>query len=70
LDLLPLLSAGNDLSFYVLCALIFSVGFSIGSDASIFRQFLSLNRGLLFLPFVAMLGTGLGSLFVACLNRS
>jgi len=52
-------------SFYVLCALMFSVGISIGNDPSSFRQFRHLNPRLLFLPILTMLGTWIGVLAVS-----
>ncbi|MDR3653980.1 MAG: lysine exporter LysO family protein [Paludibacter sp.] len=61
-----------NISFYVLCALMFSVGISIGNDPNSFRQFRSLNPRLIFLPLMTILGTYLGiaavSFFVK--NRS
>lgn len=59
-------------SFYVLCALMFSVGISIGNDPNSFRQFRSLNPRLIFLPLMTILGTGLGVIVVSFFlkNRS
>ena len=51
-------------SFYVLCALMFSVGISIGNDPNSFRQFRSLNPRLIFLPLMTLLGTWLGVIAV------
>jgi uncharacterized membrane protein YbjE (DUF340 family) len=51
-------------SFYVLCALMFSVGISIGNDPNSFRQFRSLNPRLIFLPLMTILGTWLGVIAV------
>src|SRR5659263_63133 len=50
----------NNISFYVLCALMFSVGISIGNDPTSFRQFRHLNPRLIFLPLMTMVGTLLG----------
>lgn len=47
-------------SLYVLCALMFSVGISIGNDPNSFRQFRSLNPRVVFLPIMTVLGTFLG----------
>jgi len=52
-------------SFYILCALIFSVGFSIGNEPSSFRQFRHLNPRLIFLPILTMAGTWIGVLAVS-----
>ena len=51
--------------FYVLCALMFSVGISIGNDPNSFRQFRSLNPRLIFLPLMTILGTWLGVIVVS-----
>ena len=47
-------------SFYVLCALMFSVGVSIGNDPNSFRQFKSLNPRIVLLPIMTIIGTFLG----------
>jgi len=49
----------------VLCMLMFSVGISIGNDASSFQQFRTLNPRLIFLPLMTILGTWLGVLAVS-----
>ncbi|MGN1245562.1 MAG: lysine exporter LysO family protein [Muribaculaceae bacterium] len=54
-----------DVSFYVLCALIFFVGMSIGSDTDTLRSFKSLNPRLFALPVLTILGTLAGSAFAA-----
>ena len=61
-----------NLSFYVLCALMFSVGISIGNDSTTFRQFRNLNPRLLFLPIMTIAGTLLGVFVVSFFlkNRS
>jgi uncharacterized membrane protein YbjE (DUF340 family) len=58
--------------FYVLCALMFSVGLSIGNDPNSFRQFRRLNVRLIFLPLMTILGTFLGVIAVSLFmpNRS
>ena len=50
------------MSFYVLCALMFSVGFSIGHQPDTVSQFKSLPLRILFLPFTTIVGTLLGVL--------
>ncbi len=59
-------------SFYVLCALMFSVGISIGNDPNSFNQFRSLNPRLIFLPMMTIVGTFLGVLAASIFlkNRS
>ena len=61
-----------NISFYVLCVLMFSVGISIGNDSTSFRQFRNLNPRLIFLPLMTILGTWLGVLVVSFFlkNRS
>ena len=48
-------------SFYVLCALMFSVGMSIGCDSATLRSFRQLNPRLTLLPFVTIAGTLAGA---------
>lgn len=61
-----------NISFYVLCALMFSVGISIGNDPSSVSKFRSLHPRLLFLPLMTIAGTLLGVLAVSFFikNRS
>lgn len=54
-----------NISFYVLCALMFSVGISIGNDPNSFRQFRNLNPRLIFLPLMTIVGTWLGVITVS-----
>lgn len=49
-------------SFYVLCALMFSVGMSIGCDSATLRSFRQLNPRLALLPFVTIAGTLAGAI--------
>jgi uncharacterized membrane protein YbjE (DUF340 family) len=63
--LLPHDVLSQNVSFYVLCALMFSVGISIGNDPSSFHQFRNLNPRLIFLPLMTILGTWLGVLAVS-----
>lgn len=49
-------------SFYVLCALMFSVGMSIGCDSATLRSFRQLNSRLALLPFVTIAGTLAGAM--------
>ena len=59
-----------NISFYVLCMLMFSVGISIGNDPSSFQQFRTLNPRLIFLPLMTILGTWLGVLAVSFFLKS
>lgn len=62
--LLPESPASYGLSFYALCALMFCVGLSIGSDTQTLQSFRQLNPRLMLLPFMTILGT-LGGCSVA-----
>ena len=53
-QLLPSGIAQSDISFYTLCALMFSVGISIGNDPQTIRNFRSLNPKLIFLPVLTI----------------
>jgi uncharacterized membrane protein YbjE (DUF340 family) len=61
-----------NVSFYVLCGLMFSVGISIGNDPTFFRQFRNLNPRFVFLPLMTIAGTLLGVMAVSFFlkNRS
>lgn len=61
-----------NVSFYVLCALMFSVGISIGNDPNSVSKFRHLHTRLLFLPLMTIVGTLLGVLAVSFFlkNRS
>ena len=52
-------------SFYALCALMFSVGLSVGNDPQTLKNFRSLNPRLVFLPIMTILGTPAGSAAVS-----
>lgn len=64
-DLIPFNLAETDISFYTLCALMFSVGVSIGNNPQTIRNFRSLNPRLVFLPIMTILGTIAGSALVS-----
>lgn len=67
---IPFDVADSDLSFYALCALMFSVGISVGSDPQTLRSFRSLNPRLVFLPIATILGTLAGCAAVSfCLSH-
>lgn len=66
--LIPFNLAETDISFYTLCALMFSVGVSIGNDPKTIQNFRQLNPRLIFLPIMTIIGTlagaGLASLII------
>ena len=55
--LIPYDFTQSNLSYYALCALMFSVGISVGNDPQTLRNFRSLNPRLIFLPVMTILGT-------------
>ena len=55
----------SKVSFYALCALMFSVGISVGNDPQTLKNFRSLNPRLVFLPIMTILGTLAGSAAVS-----
>lgn len=63
--LIPYDFTQNKLSFYALCALMFSVGVSVGNDPQTLRNFRSLNPRLIFLPVMTILGTLAGCAVVS-----
>lgn len=72
LEWMPLNWFEYDFSFYVLCALMFTVGISIGNDPNSFRQFKNINPRFIFLPLMTIAGTFSGVLLVGLMlgNRS
>ncbi len=60
----------SNASFYVLCMLMFSVGFSIGNDPQSFHQFKTLNLRLAFLPLMTIVGTWIGVIVVGLLMKN
>ena len=60
--LIPYDFTQSKLSFYALCALMFSVGVSVGNDPQTLRNFRSLNPRLIFLPVA---GCAVVSLFLS-----
>lgn len=65
--LIPYDFSESDLSYYALCALMFSVGMSVGNDPQTLRNFRSLNPRLIFLPVCTILGTLAGCAVVSLL---
>jgi len=62
---IPVLWASADVSFYVLCGLMFSVGFSIGHQPNTIKQFRKIHSRVLFLPLTTIAGTFVGVLVVS-----
>lgn len=65
--LIPYDFSESNLSYYALCALMFSVGVSVGNDPQTLRNFRSLNPRLVFLPLCTILGTLAGCAAVSLL---
>lgn len=63
--LLPMKIEETEISFYTLCALMFSVGVSIGNDPQTLKNFRALNPRLVLLPVMTILGTLAGSAVVS-----
>ena len=63
--LIPYDFTQSKLSFYALCALMFSVGVSVGNEPQTLRNFRSLNPRLIFLPVMTILGTLAGCAVVS-----
>lgn len=63
--LIPYDFTQSKLSFYALCALMFSAGVSVGNDPQTLRNFRSLNPRLIFLPVMTILGTLAGCAVVS-----
>ena len=54
-----------DYSFYVLAALMFSVGFSLGHQPDTIQQFRQIHSRVLFLPLMTIVGTWLGVVVIS-----
>lgn len=63
--LIPYDFSDSKLSYYALCALMFSVGLSVGNDPNTLKSFKSLNPRLVFLPVMTILGTLAGCAVVS-----
>ncbi|MCM1515739.1 MAG: lysine exporter LysO family protein [Paraprevotella sp.] len=57
MDIVPSCMARDDISFYVLCSLMFCVGLGIGSDPQTLKNFRRLDPRLVLLPVATVLGT-------------
>lgn len=62
---IPFTFTESEISFYILCALMFLVGISIGNDSKTIQGFKKINYRLLFLPAATIIGTLLGCFFVS-----
>ena len=62
---LPASWLDNDYSIYVLAALMFSVGFSLGHQPDTIQQFRRIHSRVLFLPLTTVVGTFLGVLILS-----
>ena len=62
---LPASWLDNDYSFYVLAALMFSVGFSLGHQPDTIQQFRRIHSRVLFLPLMTIVGTWLGVVVIS-----
>lgn len=58
--LVPTAWLGNEYSLYVLGALIFAVGFSLGHQPNSIKEFRRIDSKILLLPIVTIVGTWLG----------
>jgi uncharacterized membrane protein YbjE (DUF340 family) len=63
--LIPASWVSADVSFFVLCALMFSVGFSIGHKPDTIKQFRRIHSRVLFLPLTTIIGTCAGVLVIS-----
>lgn len=60
---------GNEYSFYVLAALMFSVGFSLGHQPDMVKQFRTIPSRIIFLPLTTILGTWLGVIVISFFSK-
>ncbi len=63
--LIPINLADTKLSYYALCALMLFVGLNVGNDSKTLKSFRTLNPRILFLPFVTIIGTLIGSALIS-----
>ena len=57
MHLLPDLSAYVNVSYLTLCALLFCVGITVGNNTTLLKTFKSLDRRLMLLPLMTIVGT-------------
>ena len=66
---LPMNWLEYEFSFYVLCALMFSVGFSLGQQPDTIKQFKRIHPRVIFLPLMTILGTYLGVIVLSFFSK-
>ncbi|MBM6993495.1 MAG: lysine exporter LysO family protein [Prevotella sp.] len=66
-DLIPASFTEGSVDFYALCALMFCVGISVGIDSEIITKFKTLDRRMMLLPVLTILGTLGGSALASLL---
>ena len=57
MHLLPDLNAYGNVSYLTLCALLFCVGITVGNNTTLLKTFKSLDRRLMLLPLMTIVGT-------------
>jgi uncharacterized membrane protein YbjE (DUF340 family) len=67
MHILPNKSYLNEISTYILYALMFLVGISIGSDKHVWQQFRKMSFRILIIPLTAVIGTAIGILIYTLL---
>lgn len=66
-EIIPLSIVDGDISFYVLCSLMFCVGLSLGNDSNTLKRFTRINPRFYLLPIATIVGTLLGCAIVGLL---
>src|SRR5690554_209479 len=69
-EIIPIPVIDNDVSFYVLCCLMFFVGLSLGNDSHTLKRFKTLNHRFYLLPLATIIGTLVGCAMVSLLMPS
>ena len=54
---LPDLNAYGNVSFWTLCALLFSVGVTVGNNTTLLKSFTKVDKRLMLLPLMTIVGT-------------
>lgn len=69
---IPDLNAYGNVSFLTLCALLFSVGITVGNNTTLLKSFTKLNPRLMLLPLMTITGTlaAIAIISIALPNRS
>ncbi|RNC65517.1 lysine exporter LysO family protein [Proteiniphilum sp. X52] len=66
-EIIPLSAVENDISFYVLCCLMFCVGLSLGNDSNTLKRFTRINPRFYLLPVATIVGTLAGCAIISLL---